>query len=412
MKRVIIDSQSNPLLRGSKQEQRYDQRGGLCLVGSGHLIVTMEPIHEEYLGYWQELGFTLPHRLTAGPSSPNFTLSEQILQHPEIQQNIHAFVDSSPSRVEFSFVEPPEEELARTLALPTYCGFDVALAFSRKIPFKRLCPQLSLATPPWWFYDDQERLFEEARRLLRSGIPLLCKANEGTGGTSIGGMYKVETLHQFESLISTLRQSQRQFFLEKFIPDKIADIAVHWEITDQRELHVTGFFDQISRNCTYNGVSYPSTLPKRLQQVVLAQLQEKLGPYLIQQGGLGYFCCDIIIDAHENPLWIDFHPRKGAIFYIQEMVRRLSQIHQHAPEWYYWHEHLQIPLQKSPSSFSDLARRLADMLHPSDHAPFVVITNPGVLQFGYLDITGISYHSSEEAHAIFNEAVFRLTSKT
>ncbi len=408
MKRIIIDSQSNPLLRGSEVEQHYDQRGGLCLVGSGHIVVTLDPVHREYLDYWQELGFTLPSFLTAGPFDSRYTLSELILHKPHIQQEIHTCIGSSPARVEFSFIEAPEAELADALALPVYCGFDVALNFSRKIPFKRLCAQLSIDTPTWWFHEDQERLFNEAERLLQAGKPLLFKADDGTGGMSIGGIFEVETLEQLERLVGTLRESGRRFFLEEFIFDKRADIAVHWEITDRRELRITGFFDQISPQCTYSGVSYPSTLPQRIRNVILKQLQEQIGPYLLQQGGMGYFCCDIIIDCNEQPLWIDFHPRKGAIFYIQEMVHRLARIRRHSSNPYCWHEHLKIPVQQPALLFSHLAQRLTDLLHPSDHGPFVVITNPGVIPFGYMDITGISYHSKEEAHAIFREAVSRL----
>ena len=310
--------------------------------------------------------------------------------------------------MEFSFVEAPEAKLAEALALPAYCGFDVALTFSRKIPFKRLCSQISLDTPPWWFHEDPDRLITEARRLLQAGKALLIKADEGTGGMSIGGIFEVESLEEFEKLISPLQQGGRRFFLEKFIADKIADIAVHWEITDQSDLRITGFFDQISRQCTYSGVSYPSILPQRIHDIILEQLQNRIGPYLIQQGGLGYFCCDIIIDRNERPLWIDFHPRKGAIFYIQEMVNRLSRIRQYTSSSYCWHEHLKIPIRQTALSFSHLAERLKELLHPTEHAPFVVITNPGVIQFGYMDITGISYHSKEEAHAIFREAASRL----
>ena len=74
MKRIIIDSQSSRLFVGVEVEQNYDQRGGLCEVGEGHLIITINPIDQSYLNYWSDtLGFTLPTFLVAGPFDPKYT---------------------------------------------------------------------------------------------------------------------------------------------------------------------------------------------------------------------------------------------------------------------------------------------------------------------------------------------------
>jgi len=64
--RIIVDSQSNRLFKGIRIEQNYDQKGVLCQVGKDHLVITTEPINNEYLKYWKDLGFSLPNLITSG----------------------------------------------------------------------------------------------------------------------------------------------------------------------------------------------------------------------------------------------------------------------------------------------------------------------------------------------------------
>jgi hypothetical protein len=406
LKRIILDTQSNRVFRGLEIEQSYDQRGGLCQVGKGHLVVTTNPFDPDYIDYWKELGYTIPYLITAGPFDPLYTLSELIIQKKRIQEEIKAFAQDRHARLEFFCIEETEAELSRVLGIEAYCNFDVSIRFSRKILFKDICITLSLPTPPWIFYEDKEQLWEKGKKLLASGIPILIKANDGTGGISCGGIFKANTVEDLETVIMSIRNSEEIFFMEKLI-NKVEEVALHWEITEDGAIRIIGLFDQISKDCSYGGVSYPAAIPRSLRNLIESQLKGKLGPYLVQKGGKGYFCCDIIIDHQEVPYWIDFNPRKGAILYVWDMVRRLSKIHLNSVACSFWHEHFQVSSENGLNSFREIARKISDFLRPGEK-PFVVITNPGVIRFGYVDITGISKNSKSEAQEIFEEAKRRL----
>lgn len=407
MKRIIVDTQSNRLFRGLEVEQDFDQRGGLCQIGKGHIVVTTNPIDPAYLEYWQTLGFTIPHLITAGPFDPQYTLSELILQKKGVQEEIKALAKGIAARLEFYCIEETETDLSRVLEIPAYSNFDVSIRLSRKIPFKKICTALSISSPFWIFAEDRKYLFEEGKKLMLSGIPIVIKANDGIGGISCGGIFKPETVEDLEAFFCSLRTTEETFFLEKQLYNNIKEVSIHWEICEDGKIILIGLFDQISRNFSYAGCSYPVSIPHSIRNLIEFQLREILGPHLIQQGAKGYFCCDIIIDNQGIPYWTDFHPRKGAIRYIWDMVLRLSEIHFKQAEFYFWHEHIRSSVDNGGNSFHEVAKAMSDLLTPGKN-PFVVITNPGVIRFGYIDITGISINSKWEAKEIFEEAKRRL----
>ncbi|WP_207680627.1 ATP-grasp domain-containing protein [Desulfonema magnum] len=404
MKRIIFDTQSNPLLHGAEAEQNYDQRGGLCQLDKGHIVVTTRPYQPDYIEYWKSLGFTIPHLITAGPFDPQYTLSELVVRKKAVRKTIRALANDTHSRLEFYYIEETERALCQSLGIPAYCNFDVSIPLSRKIFFKKICKALSLATPPWFFHKDKDQLFQKAKNLLLSETSILLKGDKGTGGISYRGMFEVSTTEELETAFESLTNFGKEFFIEKRIDHK-AEISLHWEITEQGELRQLGLFDRIMNNCSYVGGSYPDTIPFSVKQQIESQLRDKVGPYLIQQGAKGYFHCDIIIDKQNIPYWIDFNPRKGALLYIWDMARRLSEICFGSSDFSFWHEPLQISSNKS---FHEIITELSDLIRPGKK-PFVVITNPGVIESGSVDVTGISENSKKEAREIFEEAKRRLT---
>ena len=394
MIRIIVDTQSNQLFRGIEMEQEYDQRGGLCQVGAGHIVVTTNPIDQEYLEYWQELGFSLPTLLVAGPFDPRYTLSELIISKPALQKEILSLVKGRPARLEFFYIEESEKKLAEVLGIPPYCNFKVSIPLSRKVAFKQVCQQISLPTPSWKICHTKKALLEKGRSFLDKGKRVLIKTNTGTGGLACGGMEKAESIRELEETVSSIDLEKGPFVIEELIEEKMADVAIHWEITPDRHLHIIGLFNQFSTNFSYQGSSFPVQIPFPLQELIKKQLKEKLFPYLLERKALGYFCCDIVIDKEGNPYWVDFNPRKGAILYVYDMTRRLSNIRFGGKKVYFWHEHCKFPgKEKNKTSFRFIKTLLSDFLTP--HPPFVVITNPGIIRFGYVDITDISLNSIE-----------------
>jgi hypothetical protein len=84
MKRVLIETQSNKIFRGLESEQDYDQRGGLCQVGEGDIIIVTNSIDPNFLNYWKSLGFSLPEIIVAGPFDKNLTLSQLIISKEKV----------------------------------------------------------------------------------------------------------------------------------------------------------------------------------------------------------------------------------------------------------------------------------------------------------------------------------------
>jgi hypothetical protein len=411
MQRVIIDSRSNRLFRGIEIDQNYDQRGGLCQVGSGHIAFTTTPVNPEYLAYWQDLGFSLPEFITAGPFDPRYTLSELIIQKPELQATLKAITHPKQARLEFSYIEATEQALTRLLEIPAYCNFDLSLWLSRKIPFKELCVQLGLPTPRWRFDPNHEVLYEAGKTMLKAGTPVFIKVNDGTGGIGCGGMFKAETLDELTDVLEKIANYHNDLFLvEEVITEKLTEVALHWEISEAGKLLRIGIFEQISTQNSYSGAAYPAQISPATRELIVAQLTDRLVPYLVRHGGKGFFCCDLMIDRQGNPHWVDLNPRKGGILYLWDLLLRLAQLHFPAAEWYFWHEHeikLRAAKQHAPG-FADIAKPLADLLTPREK-PFVVITNPGILRFGMMDVVGISTQSREAAREVFTEAKIRLT---
>ena len=404
MKRIILDTQSSRMFYGDEMEQNYDQRGGLCEVGEGNLVVTVNPIDQDYLDYWnKELGFTLPKLLVAGPFDARYSLSDHIVNKPDLQAVIKEFTAGEKARLEFFWIEETERRLSEVLGIAPYCSFDVSIPYSRKILFKEACERINIPTSPWFFSERSEKTLVWAKQMVNNGISILLKVNDGTGGISGGGILKIDTIDQFQNeTIKEWQEKKIPFFAEKIVPGFIQEVALHWEITESGEITGVRFFDQLAENFSYTGVSYPSNgIPSK--ETIKSQLQNKLGPFFIQKGAKGFFCCDIIVNQDGTPFWTDLNPRKGAIRYVWSFVKRLKKnIFSERDQVFFYHNHYRT--QKKGMKFSEIKKILSAWLRPSTEKPFVIITNPGVIPYGYVDITGVSPNSREEAKEVFTKA--------
>ncbi|MBI2453068.1 MAG: hypothetical protein HYV55_02470 [Parcubacteria group bacterium] len=410
MIRVIVDSQSNRLFRGVRLEQSYDQRGGLCEVGSEGIVVTTDPIDPQYLQYWREtLGFDLPRFLAVGPFNPEHTLSELLLAKPDRQATLRKMLQGETARLEFFCIEEPERKLPPVLGIPAYCNFDVAIPFSRKIAFKKLADEIGIPTPSWLTCATKEEFLAEGRSFLKDKGPFLLKASDGTGGFACGGMSLVQTPEELERGFRRLNSQDgdptQELLIEKVIPG-VRTVSAHWEILDGGKLKFVDLFEQRGEYA-YSGVSWPADISIALRERLMADIERRFGPQLIQMGAIGFFCADIVIDREERHWWVDFNPRKGAILYVYNMVRRLRERHLRSKQCWLLHEHFRLT-NEDIRSFSAIEERLGDLLLPQEE--FVVVTNPGVFTFGYADIAGISTRSPEQAKTVFHEARERLLS--
>ncbi|MDP1709902.1 MAG: hypothetical protein Q8L21_03380, partial [Candidatus Komeilibacteria bacterium] len=350
--------------------------------------------------------FTLPRLFTAGPFDPKCTLSQLVLRNPGLQQQIRACLNGSPGRLEFFCVEESERRVAEALGIPAYCNFDVAIPLSRKPAFKRFFDQIGLRTPRWLSCRGAGDLAGYGEALLASG-PFLIKAQDGTGGIACGGMARIQTAAGLASFIHQQPNFGDEFMIETIV-DSAAEVSIHWEMLGGDQARLINIFEQLTRNFGYAGAVWPPQgVSRATREQICSEAETILWPALRDLGALGFFCCDIIVDKSGVPWWVDFNPRKGAILYVHDLVQRLSQQHAGASQGYFRHEHFPLPERAQTWSFAEVRQVLSDLLIPGQPA-FAVISNPGVIPYGYCDVTGISWASAKAAEERFQGAKHRL----
>lgn len=406
MIRVIIDSQSNRLFRGVEMEQDYDQRGGLCQAGKDDVVITTNPINEGYLRYWEGIGFELPHFLVAGPFDPQYTLSELIMNNHPLRKDLQAIVNGHEARLEFFTIEEIERKLSQELGIPAYCNFDVSLPLSRKHRFKLMFEEIGLMTPMWELCEKKDHFFQQATHFLEKHGRFLLKSSDGTGGISCNGMAKIESHEDIIAINQRIGDFGCNMVLERIIDDKEAEVSLHWEMTADGGLKIIDIFGQLAVNFGYAGAYFPVSIGK-IKELIKYQFESVFAPALKCKGALGFYCCDIIIDSNGVINWIDFNPRKGAIIYAHSMARRMAEVHFEGSDPFFYHKHNRVEGVEGKDAFSLIQEKLSDLMIPNDKA-FVIVTNPGVMEFGYVDITGISSTSLDDAREVFDQALKRL----
>lgn len=316
-------------------------------------------------------------------------------------EKIHSAIGDSDSRLEFFWIEKSESDLTKVLNITPYCNFDVSINLACKYAFKKLCEILGLNTATWVGAFSSSELIEVTKSFFDSNQGVLIKASNGTGGTSLGCIRKVMTHENLVTDIEIVNSMLTPLVAEKML-DIMAEVSIHWEINDNGEVSIIDIFDQLACNFSYIGTAYPSALASDFKEKIRYDLINKLVPYLLKLNAKGYFCCDILIDFKGDIFWTDFNPRKGAIIYIYDMAKRLAKMHfSESQKYYFWHEHFSV---KDGLCFKDVYNVLGDVLLPSSNQPFVVITNPGVIRHGCLNLTGFSLISRDEARVIMREA--------
>ena len=411
MRRIIIDSQSNRLLCGSALEQQYDQRGGLCQVGAGHLVLTRRAVDEAYLRYWRGLGFSLPELVAVGEAGGAATLSDAVLASPGAQAAVARAAQGGDARLEFFCIEEPELRLARELGVPAYCSFDISLPLAGKIAFKQLCGELGLPTVPWVNGATGEAFLDKGRRMLAEGGEVLVKADRGMGGVGCGGMARVATDAELERAVARLVALDMPLFLERVVHPLGKEFSVHWEMGFDGGLERVVFFDTLAENSSYKGAAFPMQGGDVQVAEARGTLERVLAPWLAAHGARGFYCCDIVVDGDGRLYWNDFNPRKGASIYVHDMVERLSRHRFGGRPLAFWHEglHLDGAGGMGGLGVADVLAALGDLAVPGGDS-LVVLTNPGVVPFGRVDLTGVSAHSREAAREAFHQARARLLS--
>lgn len=399
--RIFVDTQSNPLFRGSELEQAYGLRGGLCEGGEQDVVVVSNPFDKEYLSYWEGLGFNLPTIFVTENGQPNLTLSQLIMKDPVTSDALRTIASGNDAaRLEFFCIEETERDLARHLNIPAYCNFNFSFKFAKKPNFRRFCLEHGIPVVEGRccsrFFEAEQVIAD----LHSRGLGAIVKSESGTGGVACGGIIEIDPGEDIQSKLREIKFLGDEFVVEKVIRGgDIKEISIHWEILVDRSARIIGIQDQLATNFGYSGVTIPVDLPEKQVLYVRKTVLEIIIPAMIELGAVGFFSCDVILSPEEH--WMDFNPRKGAALYIRQMIGRLGDMHFSGQQLFVWHEHVNL---KKGTSFQRVRQVFGDLLVPlNDKQRLIVITNSGVLPFGFLDITAISTVSKEDARSHFQE---------
>ncbi len=375
MIRIFIDSQSLPNFIGVPSEQAFDQRGTLPQARGCDIVVTTDPINQSYINYWRNLGYPIPKFLNAGPFESDKALSDLIYGKPEIQKQIKAKLNGHNGRLEFFHPSDREAQLANAIGIPAYMNFDFATEYQKKNSFKELFIKVGIPTLP--FIDmtlASDLSWNDLVNELDSD-QLIAKKVYGSGGKSLGMITPLNCEADFLEL-----DLNEGYIIEPQIQVK-REIAVHWEILTDGQVRFIGYFGQIGENLSYVGTEFPVSFDRNLRKK-LDDGFKRLTSEILALGGLGYMCCDVLVDEGGNIFWSDLNPRKGAILFIFDAIRRLRQARR-LGKVSILHKHFS---ETKIRSFEQVQEVLGDLLNPAN-GNFVLITNPGAIEYGYLDVT-------------------------
>jgi len=388
---VIVDSQSLPGFIGIESEQDFDQRAGLCQGGPGDIVITTNPYEPVYLRYWEALGYGLPYLIDAGPFDPEMALSDLIRTKPGVIENLQQVLNGN-SRIEFFHPSSREQNLTRVLNLRPYMNFDFAGKFQQKNEFKKLFLNSGIPTLPFLDISFGERppWDEVISELGLHEKGYIAKDVNGSGGKSLGMIISITCKEDYTAL-----PLDGRYILEPCI-NVVQEIAVHWEITFEGEVKHIGYFGQIASNLSYIGTQFPIELSASLKRKLDIGF-ERLTSEIKKLQGLGYMCCDVLVDEDGNIFWSDLNPRKGAIIFIYEAISRLCGIRK-IKDVNVVHKHFSGTTFKS---FEEVAQFFGTLLEPSDN--FILVTNPGAIKHGYLDITAVSQTNMSDAFILMSK---------
>lgn len=389
MRRILIDSQNNPLFLGSALEQAYAYRGGLCQGGHGDIVVLPGLIEPAYLEYWRTVvKLPMPDILCAAQDEATpATTTQLLLRNSGVVERLLRMIGSEDTRLEFFCIGEDERELAQLLRLSTYADFDVAIRLARKSQFKKWWNEIGISTPEWALTHVGESPSDAALALIRKA-PAVLKLDDGTGGLACGGTVIVTNAIELRKATAYFaddgRFANKALVLERLVPNA-QTFSVHWRVESKHSFEFVGVFEQIGE-FAYAGVRYPVKIPEclRTELEATARRMQRSIPESI-----GYFCGDVVIGADGKLFWVDFNPRKGAIAYVFDAVSRIAR------EWgwssaspAFAHQHQKFAWLNG-GGFAEIESRLHPLLVP-DERGFVLVTNPGLFPFGYVDITGIA----------------------
>lgn len=412
---ILLDSQSAPKLIGDEIEQQY-YRLAVAMGSQNDIALVNYPIHQGYIDYTQNtLGIPLPH-IVQIDNKGGGTLTRDILNQPEVVQQLQELVGNGYKMQFFNFLEDEVSLAKKFTENPTYAAnLEEYLKLGTKTGFREFCIKHGIPMPQGAVCHNMGEMQQVIGEI---GGDFIIKSDEGTGGAELGSNISVsykqyltsDTATYLNDKLSQLVPAEWPFDVQKKL-ENVMEGSLHIFLKDDGTVFIDPVvFGQFAHEGSYKGGHFPNHLPHGFNEKMM-QIAKKITHALAQEGATGMHCMDCLFNPQTQEIsFIEDNTRPGALDFIHHFVSKIADANKiKNPHWY----HYQLPIKEIAGRavpFEEVQTILGDMLVPGDS--FVAISNPNVLSYGYdLHLTGISggeNGSSDDALVAYQHAVEKL----
>lgn len=312
----------------------FDQRGVVYL-NKDDIIITKNPIEQEYLKYLEELGWDFSRCTFLNPSITKDYTYNTVFYDKEIISKIKKIKDYYIDTYNTTF---EEEDFAKKMQVPIYANCKLSQLYGTKSGFRKLAKNLGLKIA-YGFEEIRniDSLKNYIEKFFKKGkLEVAIKIDEGISGAGTTKIksrdYKKLSTEQkaefFKKALYKIKQAQSNsgVVVEEWLSNVTASPSIQVEVYPDKTWKIVSMHDQLLEGDEkwYVGCKYPQTTldNKKLQRVQLDVA--KFVKFLISKGFIGFLGLDIVITKDDNIFWVEANIRKPGTFYPRIIAEKLN----------------------------------------------------------------------------------------
>ncbi|MFI0367305.1 ATP-grasp domain-containing protein [Actinomadura sp. 1N219] len=347
----------------------------LLLGGADDHVVLKDEPDADYLGYLDELGFTLPRRLVAARQDPARIVTEDALADPALLAALGGLSGSGAALSAHGVSDLEERLAAKTGLALTAPSAVVCKAANSKIYSRRLADRLGVRQARGWTCPDLAALasaFDAARDLLGAGRRVVVKDAFGVSGKGIEVVADVRRLDRLHRMVARRAEKTGTDRIALVVEEWVAKTAdLNYQFTVARDGGV--HFDFVKEALTEDGVHKGHRMPARLSDRQVAELRDlapRLGAALAADGYFGVVGVDAMVDP-DGGLYpvVEINARNNMSTYQASVQEAFLGGGRTALA-----RHYRLRLGR-PLPFKDLRARLGDLLFDPARGSGLLVNN-------------------------------------